>query len=43
VKIEYYKSLVCPRCLTVTRALGELVEQHPETLLAVDLAARAER
>lgn len=30
MKIEYYKSLICPRCIAVTRTLDDLVERHPE-------------
>ncbi len=30
MKIEYYKSAICPRCAVVTRTLEELEAQHPD-------------
>ncbi len=30
MKIEYYKSAICPRCAVVTRTLAELEAKHPE-------------
>ena len=30
MRIEYYKSAICPRCAVVTRTLKELQAEHPD-------------
>lgn len=30
MKIEYFKSIVCPRCMNVTRELANLKREFPE-------------